>query len=56
MNAGTAVCAGAVLLGCAGTLLEVARRLRVKTSALQVAGAFVLTLAVLLFLAWKTRP
>lgn len=53
MNVGTAVCAGAVLLGCAGFLLEVARRLHVKTRTVQVAGAFVFTLAILLFLAWK---
>lgn len=46
---------GAALFGCVGALLHILEKARVGTRAVQVLGAFVLVLGVLLFLAWKLR-
>lgn len=46
---------GSLLALCGLFLTILERHLRVGTRALQVVGAFLLVLGVLLFLAWKAR-
>lgn len=55
MNPGTDVCALVVVLGGLGVLLYIADQLRIRTRALQIGGAFVIVVLLILFVAWKVR-